>query len=273
MIEVKNVSYGYHKDKKILEHINLQIEEGKMISVIGKNGSGKSTLGRLLAGIILPKDGMIQIDGLDTKKKENFFEIRKKIGIVFQNPENQIIFQNMEDEIGFCIDNLKLNQKEQRIKEALSQVGLEDKLQEKTYELSLGQKQRLELASVLAVKGKYIVLDEPTSMIDPKGKEEIYEIVRKLKKNGYTIIYITNLIDEILLSDEIIVIENGKITNQFPKDKIIEHTKEIQNSGIKIPEIITILQDLKQKGSKIELQEWTMKELVEKIIEECKHEK
>lgn len=233
---------------------------------------GKSTLAKLISGIVKPSSGEVLIEGKSTKKKENFLPIRKEVGIVFQNPENQIIFNSVEDEIRFPLENLKIENVEEKIVEALEKVGLEGKEKEEAYTLSLGQKQRLTIASVLAMQTKYIVLDEPTAMLDPKGKEEIYKIVKELKQEGYSIIYITNIIDEILLSDEIWVMEEGNIKTTFEKKDILEHIVEIEESDIKIPEIITLLQDLEKQDIKIKLEDWTMQELVQKLVEKYKGE-
>ncbi len=227
---------------------------------------GKSTLAKLIAGITKPTDGQVLVEEKDTKKKEHFFEIRKQVGIVFQNPENQIIFNSVEDEIRFPLENLKLEGIEERITEALKKVGLEGKAKKEAYTLSLGQKQRLTIATVLAMNTPYIVLDEPTAMLDPKGKDEIYKIVKNLKQEGYTIIYITNIIDEILLSDEIWLIEEGNIKTTFAKREILEHIEEMEQSDIKIPEILTMLQELKKQNIPIELKEWTMQELTQKLV-------
>lgn len=272
MIELKNVYYGYEKKKNIIKEVNKEIKPGQFICIIGKNGSGKSTLAKLIAGIVKPTSGEVLIEGNSTKKKENFLPIRKQVGIVFQNPENQIIFNSVEDEIRFPLENLKIENVEEKITKALKKVGLEGKEKCEAYTLSLGQKQRLTIASVLAMETKYIVLDEPTAMLDPKGKEEIYKIVKELKQEGYSIIYITNIIDEILLSDEIWVMEEGYIKATFAKKDILEHIKEIEQSDIKIPEIITLLQDLKKQNIQIDLKEWTMQELIRKLVEKYKGE-
>lgn len=272
MIELKNVSYGYEKKKNIIKEVNKEIKPGQFICVIGKNGSGKSTLAKLIAGIVKPNSGEVLIEGNSTKKKENFLPIRKQVGIVFQNPENQIIFNSVEDEIRFPLENLKMENVEEKITKALKKVGLEGKEKQEAYTLSLGQKQRLTIASVLAMETKYIVLDEPTAMLDPKGKEEIYKIVKELKQEGYSIVYITNIIDEILLSDEIWVMEEGSIKATFAKEDILEHIQEIEQSDIKIPEIIKLLQDLKKQNIQIDLKEWTMQELVQKLVEKYKGE-
>lgn len=231
---------------------------------------GKSTLAKIIAGILKPTEGEVLIEGKNTKKKEEFLDIRKQVGIVFQNPENQIIFNSIEDEMKFPLENLKIQDQQTKIKEALKKVGLEGKEKQEAYTLSLGQKQRLTIATVLAMQTKYIVLDEPTAMLDPKGKEEIYKIVQQLKKEGYCIIYITNIIDEVLLSDKIWIMEDGKIKKSFLKEDILEYIEEIKKSDIKIPEIIELVQELKKENIKIDLKEWTMEELIQELVKEYK---
>lgn len=181
---------------------------------------GKSTLAKLIAGIIKPTKGKVLIEGKDTKKKQNFLEIRRQIGIVFQNPETQIIFNNVEDEMRFGLENLGIDKQEEKISQALKKVGLEGTNKQEAFTLSLGQKQRLCIASVLAMQTKYIVFDEPTAMLDPKGKKDIYKIVKQLKQDGYTIIYVTNVIEEIELADEIWEIADGTIKNTFASQEV-----------------------------------------------------
>lgn len=273
MIQIQNVYFKYKEGKEILKDINLNIKEGEFISIIGKNGSGKSTLARLIANITEPTAGSITIDGTDTKEAKKFIDIRKKIGIVFQNPESQIIFGKVYDDMAFALKNLKMDKIEERIKTALQKVEMEEYEQKESFALSLGQKQRITIASVLAVNTPYLVLDEPTAMIDPKGKDEIYKIVQDLKKQGYTIIYITNVIDEILLSDKIIIMEEGKIAHTFCKTEIMQHIEEIEACDIKIPTIVKTIMELEKSGIKIQPKEWTLEELIKEIVMVCKQGK
>ena len=267
MIELQNVSYQYHKLKEeAVQEIQLTIPEGKVISIIGKNGSGKSTMAKLIGGITKPTKGKVLVDKLDTSIKDNFLAIRKKIGMVFQNPENQIIFPKVYDDMTFILNNLGLKNEKERIENALKKVGMQGENQSDTYELSLGQKQRIAIATMLAVEPKYLVLDEPTAMIDPNGKEKIYQIIRELKKQGYTIIYVTNQIDEILLSDIVVLMEKGRIKEQFEKQAILEHIESLRQSDIKIPEIIDMIIKLKQDKIVEELNEWTIEEIMDQLI-------
>ena len=269
MIEIKNLNFKYSSGKSVLENINLEIKEGEILSIIGKNGAGKSSLVRLIAGLTKPTSGEILVDKMNVQDKKMGKEIRKKVGILFQNPENQILFPKIYDDMEFALKNLGLPNRENRIREALRKVDMEDYMEHDTYELSLGQKQRINMASVLALKPQYIILDEPTTMIDSKGKDKIYEIVRNLKKAGCTIIYVTNNMDEIILSDRILVLEDEKIKTIFNKETIFENIKILEESAIKIPEMLQILLELRKKNINIFLKEWTMKEMVEEIVKVC----
>lgn len=203
----------------------------------------------------MPTSGTILVDGIDTKDKTKFIELRKLIGIVFQNPENQIVFNNVHDDIIFALDNLGLDKKEERITNALKNVDMEDYIQKEAYDLSLGQKQRVTIAGILSIRPKFIVMDEPTAMLDPEGKNDIKKIVKKLKETGFTIIYITNIIDEILISDKIIVLEKGRILKEFETKDILENIELLKEKGITIPKAIETKKKLESKGINIELSE------------------
>lgn len=266
MIKVENVSFGYKgTDTKVLDNLNLEIQEGEIIAIVGKNGSGKSTLGKLIAGILPLKQGTITIDELDIKNKKNEQEIRSKVGIVFQNPENQIVFNNIKDEISFALKGLNKEEIDSRVQSALEKVDMLQVKEQDLYNLSLGQKQRVMIAEILAKNPKYIILDEPTTMIDSLGKEKIYQIIRNLKKQGYTLICITNLADEILLADRTFILENGKLVTEIKKEELVKRAKQIEEHGIKLPTLLEILCKLDEKGKKINLQEYTVEELVENL--------
>ena len=259
MIKLENVSFKYKDGNKILDNISLNIQNGEIISIVGKNGSGKSTMGKLISGILKLKDGNIFIDDLDMKKHQN--EIRERVGIVFQNPENQIIFNSIDDELSFALKNLSKQEKEKRINQALTKVDMLDFKNKELYNLSLGQKQRIMIAEVLAKEPKYIILDEPTTMIDSIGKEKIYQIIKNLKKQGYTIICITNLADEILLADRTLILDNGKIISEIKREELIEKAEEIKKYEIKLPTILEMLVELKNIGIQLEPQDYTAQEL------------
>ena len=266
MIKVENVSYKYkNTNHKVLENINFSVKDGEIIAIVGQNGSGKSTIGRLIAGISKLKEGRIIIDNLDIAKNKNYKLIRDKVGIVFQNPENQIIFNNIYDELSFSLKNLEKTEIENRVNTALEQVGMLSFKEEDLYTLSLGQKQRIVIAEVLAKNPKYIILDEPTTMIDSQGKEKIYEIIKKLKQQGYTIICITNLADEILLADRTLILDNGNIAYEIERKDLIDKAYILDKFGIKQPTLLKILTELKENKIALELKEFTISELVNSL--------
>lgn len=231
---------------------------------------GKSTIGKIISGLEKPNKGQVTIDDINTADKKSFLEIRKKVGVVFQNPENQILFNNVFDDIAFTMKNLSIENYEEKIEKSLKRLNMESFLKSEAYDLSLGQKQRVTIAGVVATDPKYIVLDEPTTMIDPQGKEDVYNMVSELKKDNYTIIYITNLIDEILMSDRVAVIENGRIINIFDKKDILNQIEFLQEHGIKIPGFVELVYELKNKGIDIDIKEWNKEEIIKKIIEVTK---
>lgn len=273
MIQFENVSFKYKNEEYLLENLNFKINEGELISIVGKNGTGKSTILNLMAGIIKPTKGNILIDDIDTKSKKHFMELRKKIGIVFQNPDNQILFPRVYEDIEFALKNLGLENRKERIEEALSLVNMKEFQEKDTYELSLGQKQRINIASVLAIKPKYIILDEPTTMIDSKEKDNIYNCLQELKKQGYTIIFVTNNMNEILLSDKVFILENKQIKHVFDKKNIIDNVHLIEECGIKLPDMIEMILKLKENHINVDLKEWTIAEMIDGVVKVCKNEK
>lgn len=267
MIEIKNVNFKYkNSDEMTLKEMNLTIPKGEFITIIGKNGSGKSTLARLIAGIHKLKEGEILVDGISVSDKKQFIHLRKKIGIVFQNPDNQVIFPTVQEDMEFALRNLGIEQREERIKSALEKVGMQGYEKKETYSLSLGQKQRIAIAGVLAINTPYIVLDEPTTMIDSKGKEQIYQILLELKQQGYTIIYVTNLIDEILLSDRSVLIQEGKIKHIFEKKDILNQISMLEENEIKVPAIVKAVEQLEKQGIALNLKQWSMSEIVNEFV-------
>lgn len=232
-----------------------------------KTALGKSTLAKLISGLEKPNKGKVLIDNINTLDKKSFLDIRKKVGVVFQNPENQILFNNVFDDIAFTMKNLGIENYEEKIKNSLKKLNMQEFLNSEAYDLSLGQKQRVTIAGVVVAEPKYIVLDEPTTMIDPQGKEDVYEMIKELKEQNYTIIYITNLIDEILMADRIVVIEDGKIINTFYKKDILNQIDFLKEHGIKIPEMVELVYELKKNGINIDIKEWNKKEIMKAIIE------
>lgn len=265
MITVKDLNYKYKTGDFVLSNINLEIKTNEFVTIIGKNGSGKSTFSKLISGLVKFKNGSIFLDDLNLSNKKQALEIRKNIAIVFQNPETQIIFDKVYDDIAFGLKNLGFSKNEinSRIDEALNQVNMIDFKNAYTTELSLGQKQRIAIASSLAIHPKVLILDEPTTMLDPASKKQIYEILKNLKKNGITIIYITNFIDEILLGDRTIIFENGKIKSDFYKKDLSSHFEDLKNFDF--PGVVSIIANLHSLGINIPLNDLSITELVQKL--------
>ena len=231
---------------------------------------GKSTMAKIISGLEKPNKGQVLVDEINTQNKKDFLEIRKKIGVVFQNPENQILFNNVFDDIAFTMKNLGIKNYEEKIENSLKKLDMQEFLNSESYDLSMGQKQRVTIAGVVSCDPKYIVLDEPTTMIDPEGKEDVYSLVKDLNKQGYTIIYITNFIDEILMADRVVVIEEGNIINNFEKKDILNQIDFLKNHGIKIPYIVELVYELKNEGIDIEIENWDKKQILDKIVEVAK---
>lgn len=263
MIRVENVSFEYkNAKKKVLDELNFTVQEGEIIAIVGRNGSGKSTIGKLIAGILPLKYGSIQIDELELSQKKDAKSVFEKVGIVFQNPENQIIFNHLYDELAFSLKGLPKEEVAERIHTALEEVGMQEYAEADLYPLSMGQKQRIMIAEVLARKPKYIVLDEPTTMIDTEGKDEIYRVIQKLKQEGYTIICITNLADEILLADRTFILNEGRIVEEIPKERLSQSLSILRKYQIKEPVLLRLVEQLQEEGIKLEIKDFTVEEIV-----------
>ena len=271
MINIENVSFKYKNSNYILKNINFSVNDGEVIAIVGKNGSGKSTLGRLISGITKLKEGTITIDNINISKDVK--TVREKVGIVFQNPENQIIFNNIYDELSFSLRNLNKEEIENRISTSLKQVDMFDFKDKDLYTLSLGQKQRIMIAEILAKNPKYIILDEPTTMIDSYGKEKIHNIILDLKQKGYTIICITNISDEILLADRTLILDNGEIVSEIKKQELIDKYDILEKYGIKIPTLLSILVKLKTNGIDLPIKDFSVEELSTVIKEKLDTER
>lgn len=229
---------------------------------------GKSSLIKLISGLILPKTGSIIIDEIDTKDKKQAKNIRKKVGIVFQNPENQLVFSVIEDDMKFMLENFELSKQEinKAIEKALEMVGMEAYKNKDIYALSMGQKQRIAVAEMLALKPKYLVLDEPTAMLDPVSKRKLISTIKKLQKEyGITVIYVTNVIEEILSADRIIALDKGKLIFECTPKTVIQNIDKFKNIGLEIPETIKLIDGLSKRGINIDIKNFETDEIVDKI--------
>ncbi len=247
MLEVSHLSYRYpSSSQSVLDDVNFSVGDGEIVALVGRNGSGKSTLGRLVAGISGLQDGTVQVDGKDYDKA--YQGIRANLGIVFQNPENQLLFNNFDEEIKFALPGLGDTELDERIQKALAQVGMSDFRNREIDELSLGQKQRLVLAEVLARGARHLILDEPTTMIDSEGKREIAKLVRKLARSGRSTLYITNLAEEILLADRILILANGHIAAEIKRSELAQRAGLLKRYHIELPASLQLLVELEKRG-------------------------
>ena len=241
-IEVEHVSYVYHEgqenEHRALENISLAIEAGEFIAILGTNGSGKSTLARHLNGLLLPTVGRVCVDGMDTTDVGKIWELRRKVGMVFQNPDNQIIAAIVEDDVAFGPENLGMDPKDIRdnINKALESVDMAHFCRYAPHLLSGGQKQRVAIAGILAMQTKCIVLDEPTAMLDPKGREEVLSVIKKLhEEQGITVILITHFMGEAAEADRIFVMEKGKLIREGTPREIFSEAEYMQSLGLDVP--------------------------------------
>lgn len=232
MIKLENVSYKYPNGNLAINNINTFFNEGEITIIIGKNGSGKSTLLSTIANIYKNK-GSIYLDDLDIKKISNK-DFRKQVGIVFQDPNNQILFPSIYDDLAFTLNNLGYTDIDKRLKKALKLVKMDKFIKENPYNLSLGQKQRIALASILATSPKYLLLDEITSMIDYQGKKDIYDIILNLKQEGIGIIMGTNILEELIYADKIVILDK-EIKKILTKEELFRNIDILLEYGFNIP--------------------------------------
>lgn len=264
---VSSYAIGGGESLKALDALNLDIHEGEYLAVIGKNGSGKSTFAKHLNALLLPDSGTVIVDGIDTKDEARVWEIRQKVGMVFQNPDNQIVATTVEEDVAFGPENLGLSSLEisRRIDEALEMVGMEDFRQRQPHTLSGGQKQRAAIAGVIAMKPKYLVLDEPTSMLDPGGREEILQTVAYLNDLGMTIIYVTHFMEEALEAGRVAVMESGRIVlDGYPRE-VFGKVERLRQMDLDVPSIGVLAELLRREGVPLTGGPLTVEEMVEEL--------
>lgn len=254
LISIDKVSYSYDKVHKAVNNVTFTAKRGEYIAVIGHNGSGKSTLTKLLNGLIVPDSGKVTVDGFSSYDKKSLFEIRKRVGVVFQNPDNQIVASIVEDDIAFGPENLGIPREEigKRIDFALSFVGMEEFRKRSPSRLSGGQKQRIAIAGVLALFPEVLVLDESTAMLDPQGREEVLGVVKKLnKEKNITVIAVTHYMEEVVNADRVIVMDNGRIVMEGTPENIFTQKDALSKIGLEIPASLRIKDKLEKVGVKI----------------------
>ena len=251
-----------------VDHVSLDVEEGSFIAILGHNGSGKSTLAKHINAILSPKEGTVWVDGLDTAKEENLWEVRQRAGMVFQNPDNQIIGQVVEEDVGFGPENMGVPTKEiwERVEESLKAVGMYEYRKHSPNKLSGGQKQRVSIAGVLAMHPKVIVLDEPTAMLDPNGRREVIRAARGLNQvEGVTVILITHYMEEIVHADQVFVMDHGKIAMQGTPREIFSQVERLKELRLDVPQVTLLAHELKKSGVPLPDGILTRKELVDAL--------
>lgn len=250
--EKVNFEYGENETSQtVLKDFDLRVEKGSFVSILGHNGSGKSTVARLMNGLRIPSSGTVTVDGFSTADDKNEFEIKKRVGLVFQNPDNQIIATVVEDDVAFGPENLGLPQDElrRRVDSALKAVDMYDERHKAPHLLSGGQKQRIAIAGILALEPECIVLDEPTAMLDPIGRREVLSTIMKLnREKGITVVLITHYMDEAALADRILVMDDGKIILDDIPEKVFKEVEKLKAAGLSVPQSAEFAYRLKDIG-------------------------
>ena len=257
IIEFQNVSFRYDSEEEgvqlplVAENLNLQIHEGEFVAILGHNGSGKSTLAKLTNAILLPTNGKVLVDGMDTSDEELKIKIRQTVGMVFQNPDNQIVATIVEEDVAFGPENLGVEPKEirRRVDESLKAVGMYEFRKREPHRLSGGQKQRVAIAGIIAMLPRCIVLDEPTAMLDPRGRQEVMSTMLKLNREmGMTVVFITHFMDEAVQADRVVVMDDAKIMMDGKPKEVFKQVERLEEIGLDVPQPTKLAQLLRQEG-------------------------
>ena len=277
MIKFDNVSFAYElEDEGVVNAVNdfsLEVPEGQFLAVLGHNGCGKSTVAKLINGILVPNKGKVTVEGMDTSDEEKTVDIRKTVGMVFQNPDNQIVATIVEDDVAFGPENLGVEPSEIRkaVDSALKAVGMYEFRKREPHRLSGGQKQRVAIAGVIAMNTKCIVMDEPTAMLDPQGRKEVMDTVMKLSKEfGITVILITHYMDEAVKADRVVVMDGGRIAIDGTPKEVFKNVEKMKGLGLDVPQATELAYRLRKKGFKLPdniLDENECAEAILKILE------
>ena len=277
VIVFDNVHYTYPADEKeSLCGVSLSIEKGSFVAVLGHNGSGKSTFAKHMNGILVPDEGRVLVEGLDTSDEEHIIDVRRRVGMVFQNPDNQLVANVVEDDVAFAPENLGVEPKEirKRVDAALRQVGMYDYRMHAPHLLSGGQKQRVAIAGVIAMQPDIIVLDEPTAMLDPQGRREVVDTVFSLcREKGMTVVYITHHMDDCINADRLIVMSNGCVMADVKPADIFANAELLRREGLEQPETARLLQDLRASGMRLDGEPLSVEDCAELIAQVLQSER
>lgn len=277
MIKIKNLVHEYiRRDeeenvvdiKKAVDNVNIDVKPGEFVALLGHNGSGKSTLAKHINAILYPTEGAVWVNGLDTSAEENLWQVRQSAGMVFQNPDNQIIGSVVEEDVGFGPENMGIPTEEiwQRVEESLKAVGMWQYRKKSPNKLSGGQKQRVAIAGVVAMHPKCIVLDEATAMLDPSGRKEVLRAIRALNQvEEVTIIHITHYMEEVIYADKVFVMDKGSVVMEGTPREIFSRVEELQKLRLDVPQVTQLAYELKKSGLPIRSGILTVEELVEEL--------
>ena len=273
-IEFKDVTFAYQSQDdggavSVIRKLNLTIEKGDFVAVLGHNGCGKSTFAKLCNAIEIPQSGKVYVDGIDTSDEDRLYDIRQKVGMVFQNPDNQIVATIVEDDVAFGPENLGIEPAEirRRVDEALKRVSMYDFRFSEPHKLSGGQKQRVAIAGIIAMQPECIILDEPTAMLDPKGRQEVMDTVKMLNREyKITVVFITHYMDEAVKANRVIVMDDGNILLDGTPKKVFSHHDTLKSVGLDVPEASELASGLRKSGVKIKNDILDIDELCEEIV-------
>ena len=276
IIEFKNITFRYESDEEgvvlapAVKNLSLSINEGEFVAILGHNGSGKSTLAKHINALLLPTDGEIWVAGMNTKDEEHIWDIRQSAGMVFQNPDNQIIGTVVEEDVGFGPENMGIPTEQiwERVEEALKAVGMYKFRKHSPNRLSGGQKQRVAIAGIVAMHPQCIILDEPTAMLDPNGRKEVIRAVRALNMvENITVLLITHYMEEVVHADKVIVMDQGKVVMQGTPKEIFSRVDELKSYRLDVPQVTLLAHELKKKGLPLSDGILTIEELVNELCQ------
>lgn len=273
IIETKNLrfSYGEGDEEKceVLHGVNLKVEKGEFLAVLGHNGSGKSTFAKHLNSILVPTEGSVSVDGADTADDSKLYDIRRNVGMIFQNPDNQLVATIVEEDVAFAPENLGVapDEIQKRVDEALSAVNMSEYAHHAPHMLSGGQKQRIAIAGVLAMNPSVLVMDEATAMLDPSGRREIMETVKRLnRESGMTVVMITHYMEEAAQADRVVVMNHGKAVMDGTPREVFSHVEELKKIGLDVPQTTELVHDLKKSFPELCSDVLTVDECVDEIL-------
>ena len=273
IIQTENLTFRYDEEGALaLDGVEIAIEEGSFTAILGHNGSGKSTLAKHMNAILLPSGGAVYVDGMDTKNEDRLFDIRKTAGMVFQNPDNQIVATVVEEDVAFACENMGFPSSEirKRVDESLAAVGMSEFARHAPHLLSGGQKQRVAIAGVLAMRPRCIVMDEPTAMLDPSGREEVMTAVRRLnRETGMTVVLITHHMDEAAQADRVIVMQGGKVALDGTPKQVFSQVERMEELSLTAPQTVLLLREL---DPSLDLQALSVEECADQILNYLEHQ-